>query len=66
MQPVRRSHYLSCATDILARLFGHGAHRRESISCQPGLRPLQANSFEARRDDGQKASSTNEQTSVAL
>jgi hypothetical protein len=66
MQSVSRSHYLDCAPDIGARLFGRGTHRRESISCEPGLRSLQANGFEARSDDGQKACSAHEQTSIAL
>jgi hypothetical protein len=65
MQPVSRSHYLDCAPDIRSRLCGRGTHRRESISCQPKLRSLQAKGFEARSNDGQKASSANEQTSIA-
>jgi hypothetical protein len=66
MQPVSRSHYMDCAPDIRSRLFGRGTHRGESISCQPGLRPSQANGFQARSDDGQKESSAHEQTSIAL
>jgi hypothetical protein len=66
MQPISRNHHLDCAPDIRSRLCGGGTHRRESISCQPGLRPLQANGFEARSDDGQKACSAQEQTSIAF
>jgi hypothetical protein len=66
MPPASRGYYMGCPPDIRSRLFSGRTRRGESISCKPGLRPLQANGFQAGSDDGQEENGAYQQTSIAL